>query len=93
MVSEYMGEIHNRISAHFALEEAEMRLLDYAGYEEHKAAHEQLPDDLLAMIDAHERGEANDYDVLLSAHLVAWFGDRFRTRDSRLHRLYSDAIR
>lgn len=55
-----LGEIHARIAAHFALEEREMRKLDYISVREHKDDHERLLDDILDIMDAVE--SPADYD-------------------------------
>lgn len=80
-----LGEIHARITAHFALEEREMRNLRYAYASQHKQDHERLLDDILDIIDSVE--SAADYDPeALGERLSKWFTEHFRTHDSRLHR-------
>lgn len=80
-----LGEIHARISAHFALEEKCMTSLGYEGYAEHKADHERLLDDLRDIMD--EVTSTGRFDAAsLGARLSAWFGDHFRTLDARFHR-------
>ena len=79
-----LGEIHARIAAHFALEEREMRRLNYVALGEHKDDHERLLDDILDIMDAVE--SPRDYDPeALGARLSKWFTGHFRTHDSRLH--------
>lgn len=80
-----LGDIHGAISAHFALEEKEMRSLGYVGLAEHKADHERLLDEILDILD--DVSASGHYDAgQLSARLTAWFGEHFRTHDARLHR-------
>jgi hemerythrin len=80
-----LGEIHARIAAHFALEEREMRKLDYILVCEHKDDHERLLDDILDIMDAVE--SPADYDSeALGERLSKWFTDHFRSHDARLHR-------
>jgi hemerythrin len=80
-----LGEIHARIAAHFALEEREMRKLDYISVTEHKDDHERLLDDILDIIDTVE--SPADYDPeALGRRLSKWFTEHFRTQDARLHR-------
>jgi hemerythrin len=80
-----LGEIHARIAAHFALEEREMRKLDYISVTEHKDDHERLLDDILDIMDAVE--SPADYDPeALGRRLFKWFTEHFRTHDARLHR-------
>lgn len=85
-VETFLAEVHARIAAHFALEEARMRRLSYPEYASHKADHERLLDDLLDIMDA---AAAGDFEPdALGARLDAWFGVHFRTHDARLHALH-----
>ena len=80
-----LGEIHARISAHFALEEKNMTSLGYEGYPEHKADHESLLDDLRDLMD--EVATSRRFDpAVLGARLSAWFVVHFSTLDARFHR-------
>jgi hemerythrin-like metal-binding protein len=84
-VEEFLGEIFARISAHFALEEKIMRERRYDQYEDHKADHERLLDDIRDIMDDYEDEQRFDREVL-AGRLSAWFGVHFRTKDARLHR-------
>jgi hemerythrin-like metal-binding protein len=44
-IEDLLGEIHARMSAHFALEEQFMREKKYAGYSEHKREHDRFLDE------------------------------------------------
>jgi hemerythrin len=81
---EFVGELHARISAHFALEERIMRETKYDRYAEHKRDHEALLDEISDISDA-----VGDDSELLSEELAnqldAWFSVHFRTHDARLH--------
>ena len=84
MVTAFLGEIFRAISAHFALEERFMREHGYDQTLEHKAAHENLLEEIREIMDDYEAGpEAASKE--LSARLDAWFTDHFRTHDARLH--------
>ena len=83
-VAEFLGEIHARISAHFALEERVMRELEYDEYADHKDDHETLLDDIRDIMDAFEEGSYADFEADLGAQLETWFGGHFRTKDARL---------
>lgn len=83
-VSEYLGEIYARISAHFALEERIMREARYDQYAEHKADHERLLDDIRDIMDDYEDHHRYD-DSALAQRLGDWFGVHFKTHDARLH--------
>ena len=84
-VTGFLGEIYTRIAAHFALEEQVMRERGYDEFEEHKADHEQLLDDIREIMDDYELRGAFD-DETLAARLGEWFGTHFSTRDARLHK-------
>lgn len=82
---DFLGEIYAKISAHFALEERIMRENRYDQYEDHKADHERLLDELRDIMDALEDRAIID-DNRLSAALGDWFAAHFKTKDARLHR-------
>ncbi len=84
-ISEFLGEVFARISAHFALEETVMRKHRYDEYEIHKADHEKLLDDLLNIMDDFEAGTEADYRSALAGAVRDWFVDHFKTKDARLH--------
>ena len=84
-VMDFLGEIYARISAHFALEERLMRARNYERYEEHKADHERLLDEIRDIMDDYEDEEYfNEQEF--THRLSAWFTEHFRTHDARLHR-------
>ena len=86
-VSEFLGEVFARISAHFALEETVMRKHSYDEYAAHKADHENLLDDIRDIMDAHEDGEFANSVGALSDAVANWFVNHFKTKDARLHKL------
>jgi hemerythrin len=83
-IEEFLGEIHARIAAHFALEEKDMRAHRYPEFSQHKADHERLLDDIRDIMDEHGESGVLD-DQAFSHRLAAWFGDHFKTHDARLH--------
>ena len=84
-IEEYLGEIYVRVAAHFALEERIMRDAHYDEYEEHKAEHERLLDDIRDIMDDYEnRSYYNENEF--SDRLSEWFAVHFKTKDARLHR-------
>ncbi|MBW7836455.1 MAG: hemerythrin family protein [Sphingomonadales bacterium] len=85
VVMAFLGEIYAKIASHFALEEQQMRAMNYAGYDEHKADHERLLDEIRDIMDAYEEGEGGDVDEVLASRLSTWFGRHFSTIDARLH--------
>jgi len=83
-VAEILGEVHARISGHFALEERTMRESGYDQYAEHKADHEVLLDDIRDLMDDAWEDPSFDKDSF-GRRLSDWFGQHFRTKDARLH--------
>lgn len=86
-ISNFLGEVFARISAHFALEETVMRKHRYDEYEAHKAEHEKLLDEIRDIMDAHEESGSADYQSTLSTTIRDWFVNHFKNKDARLHRL------
>ena len=85
-VSDFLGEVFAKISAHFALEETVMRKHDYDEYLDHKADHEKLLDDLRDIMDDFEAGTDADYKKALGGAVRDWFVNHFKTKDARLHK-------
>ncbi len=83
-IEEFLGEVHTRIAAHFALEEQVMRKGGYRALDEHKADHERLLDEIRVIIDDFEADPQLD-ETAFSKRLDAWFSEHFRTHDARLH--------
>lgn len=86
VIASHLGELHDAIAAHFALEERIMRERRYVDYVPHKEDHERLLDDIRDIMETH----AADPAAILADRLVAWFGRHFRTLDAELHRLIGD---
>jgi hemerythrin len=86
-ISNFLGEVFAKISAHFALEETVMRKHRYDEYLAHKSDHEKLLDDLRDIMDSVEAGTFVDYEAALGSAVRDWFVNHFKTRDARLHRL------
>ncbi len=83
-IEDFLGEIHARIAAHFALEEKGMKAHRYPELNQHKADHERLLDDIRDIMDEHNENGVLD-DEAFSNRLATWFGDHFKTFDARLH--------
>jgi len=81
-----LGEIYAKIAAHFALEERVMRERRYDQYDDHKADHERLLDEIRDIMDRHDADAYFNYEAALTAELGAWFGAHFRSKDARLHK-------
>jgi len=85
-VIDSLGEIYGSISAHFALEEQMMLKHAYDHYEEHRADHERLLDDIRDISDDFETATELDSNRF-KQRLNDWFQTHFTTHDSRLHKL------
>ena len=88
-----LGEIHARISAHFALEERLMRDRRYDQYQDHKDDHERLLDEIRDIMERFEDDAAFKYEQVLAVELSDWFAVHFRTKDARLHKVLGAADR
>jgi len=86
-IAEGLGVLHAAASAHFALEEMIMRKRKYAGYEAHKADHEQLLDQLRAMMEAAEAGQCEACRMGLRSCLESWFSGHVTKADAGLRSL------
>ena len=81
-IQKFLGEVFARIAAHFALEESIMRKHGYDEYEDHKAEHERLLDEIRDIMDEAEA----DYSSALSTTVAEWFINHFKSKDARLHK-------
>jgi len=88
-IAAFLGEVFAQISAHFALEEANMRRHDYDEYDDHKADHERLLDELRGLMDSCDAGDFEGSANALSNAVRVWFVEHFQGRDARLHRILS----
>jgi len=84
-VTQFLGEIYARISAHFALEERVMRDAKYDQLAAHKADHEKLLEEIRDIMDEYDNRHHYD-DETLADRLQRWFTEHFKTHDARLHR-------
>lgn len=78
------GDLFRAISAHFALEEEQMRRADYDELGAHKSDHERLLDELRDLMDSAPAQPDDAAERLIRA-LEAWFSNHFRIHDARLH--------
>jgi len=88
-ITNTISDVHAEISAHFALEERIMRQSGYEEFEAHKNDHEDLLDQIRAMMDAIENDPEPALDTL-SDQLADWFSHHFATFDARLHSKLGD---
>jgi len=81
-----LNDIYGAIYAHFALEERLMEKHHYDQYQEHRADHARLLDEIRDITTVLE--ETSKYDEQqLKERLNDWFSVHFRTHDARLHKL------
>jgi hemerythrin len=85
-IIEFLGEVHSRIAAHFALEEKVMRQRRFAGFPAHKNEHEALLNEMREIMDKYEVGGYATAEGDLARTLGDWFGNHFRTQDAVFHR-------
>jgi hemerythrin-like metal-binding protein len=85
-IADFLGEVHARIAAHFALEEQIMRERKYDQFSDHKTDHERLLDDIRDIMDAYQPASYAEQKEAFAKRLEDWFGIHFKTRDARLHR-------
>lgn len=83
-VLQFLGEIHAKISAHFALEEKVMRSGNYVHYREHKEDHEHLLDVICDFMDEYTDLQEID-EKQFGQRLEQWFVGHFSTHDALLH--------
>lgn len=88
-ITNTISDVHAEISAHFALEERIMRQAGYEEFDAHKNDHEDLLDQIRAMMDAIENDPEPALDTL-SDQLADWFSHHFATFDARLHSKLGD---
>ncbi len=84
-IGEFLAALHDRIAAHFALEERIMRERQYIEYREHKAEHEHLLDEIRDLMEAERVGAFRGAAGSLADRLERWFSGHFGTMDVRLH--------
>lgn len=86
-ISGWFGELYVETLAHFALEESLMRNYKYTGYEEHKADHERLLEQLSLMMESFEEGMCDECGMSLRDCLEGWFIGHVAEMDSELRTL------
>jgi hemerythrin len=85
-IGAFLGEVHSRIAAHFALEEHVMLERRYGGFAAHKLEHESLLNEVREIMDAYDAGGYLGVENDLAQSLETWFGRHFRTQDAAFHR-------
>lgn len=91
-IVDFMGELYAIFSAHFADEESLMLKHGYDHYEQHRADHELLLDEINNAMFDYQDGVLDD-DQHLTELLAKWFSRHFQTHDLRLHSLAGVVVR
>ena len=84
-VAEFLGDLHDAIAAHFALEETVMRATGYAGFARHKEDHEHLLDEIRDLMEAQIATVDANAAGTLGPRLERWFMRHFHEEDAKLH--------
>ena len=87
LVRGILNNIYALISEHFTHEEEIMAARGYDQYEEHKADHEFLLDEISALINSLESARKFERGDALLRCVSSWFLEHCRTKDARLHRI------
>ena len=85
-IVDFMGALYALFSAHFADEESLMLQYGYDHYDQHRADHEKLLDEINSTMYDYQDGVLKD-DIKLTGLLANWFSRHFQTHDLRLHSL------
>ena len=86
-VDQTLGDIHARLTAHFALEERVMREGKYAGFSAHKKEHEEFLDDYVDFLFLFENNPGLGYSVMIETYLKDWVVNHILTSDRKMSRM------
>jgi len=87
LVRSMLEEIYAKISEHFEHEEKLMEERSYDQYEDHKADHDFLLDEIGALMNSLAADSTFVQSDALIRCLSSWFTEHCRTKDMRLHRM------
>lgn len=90
-VVDSLDDIYGNIAAHFALEEQLMRRRNYDQYDNHRADHERLLDEIREITEHFEYTDSVDA-AAFGKTLADWFEQHFKTHDARLHGLAARGV-
>lgn len=88
----FLEDLHTSAARHFAHEELMMRSRGYTAFEQHRADHQRLLNEVNAMM-AEYQGGALDNMGIMTERLYDWFCVHFKTYDAPLHRLVHSYIK
>ncbi|MCP5373454.1 MAG: hemerythrin family protein [Hyphomicrobiales bacterium] len=86
-VDQTLGDIHARLTAHFALEERVMRDGKYAGYATHKREHDEFLDDYVDFLFLFENNPGLGYSVMIETYLKDWVVNHILTSDRKMSQM------
>lgn len=89
---DFLDGLYTSAARHFAHEELMMQARRYTAYEEHRADHRRLLDEVTAIKSEYQDGTLNDTEVM-TKRLYDWFCIHFKTHDAPLHRLIHSYIK
>jgi hemerythrin len=81
---EFLGEIHARMEAHFALEEQFMKEKKYPGYAEHKREHDKFLDDFVDAMTQFENDPGVPHIDALETEVKRWIVDHVLHSDKAM---------
>ncbi len=81
---EFLGEIHARMEAHFALEEQFMKEKKYPGYADHKREHDKFLDDFVDAMTQFENDPGVPHIDALETEVKRWIVDHVLHSDKAM---------
>jgi hemerythrin-like metal-binding protein len=89
---DFLEELYASTKRHFAHEELMMQARGYTAFEQHRADHKRLLNEVMAMMSDYQDGTVNNKEVM-AQRLYDWFCAHFQTHDAPLHRLVHSYIK
>ena len=83
-VSDCLGQLHTRLSAHFALEEQTMREMKNPHYEAHKREHDRFLDEVTETVSSFGTPEGTDDIDAFAQRVNDWIINHITTFDRQL---------
>lgn len=84
LVTDCLGQLHARLSAHFALEEKVMREKRNPHYAKHKAAHDQFLDEVTEIVSGYHDDVEKANIEALATRVREWIVNHITTFDRQL---------
>jgi len=90
-IVDFLAELRACATKHFVHEEQVMQRRGYSAYDEHRADHARLLDELDTMMNDLQNEGLREDDTIAD-RLHDWFCNHFKTYDAPLHRLISSYL-